>query len=132
MSQSLITIEPNLLSNFYTANGKLNLPMPFAREISLLECYIAGTTYRENIAEIAERLEIGAVLRLQREPENKFDAQAIAVYDAANNLLGYIPRAKNEILARLLDSGKRLSAKLIDKKMRGDWQRLDIEIFLHD
>ncbi len=132
MNTNLAKTNTDFLATFYTATGKLNFSTPFAREILLLECYVAGTTYRENIEEIAEWLETGANLRLQREPENKFDPSAIAVYDAQNNILGYVPRAKNEVLARLLEAGKHLSAKLVAKDRLDGWTRLNIEIFLHD
>lgn len=132
MNTNLAKTNTDFLATFYTATGKLNFSTPFAREILLLECCVAGTTYRENIEEIAEWLETGANLRLQREPENKFDPQAIAVYDAQNNILGYIPRAKNEVLARLLEAGKHLSAKLVAQDTLDGWTRLNIEIFLHD
>lgn len=132
MNTNLAKTNTDFLATFYTATGKLNFSTPFAREILLLECYVAGTTYRENIEEIAEWLETGANLRLQRQPENKFDPSAIAVYDAQNNILGYVPRAKNEVLARLLEAGKHLSAKLVAKDTLDGWTRLNIEIFLHD
>ena len=106
--------------------------MPFEREIFLLGCQIAGTSFRPAIAEIEHELVIGAKFRLQREPQNKFDESAIAVYDEKNNHLGYVPRAKNEVLARLLDAGKNLSAKLTAKRWNDSWLKLDIEIFLHD
>lgn len=129
---NLTKTNTDFLTTFYTATGKLNFSTPFAREILLLECHIAGTTYRENIAEIAENLKSGADLRLQREPENKFDPSAIAVYDSENRILGYVPRAKNEVLARLLEAGKNLSARLVAKDTLDDWTRLNVEIFLHD
>ena len=132
MNTNLAKTNTDFSATFYTATGKLNFSTPFAREILLLECCVAGTTYRENIEEIAEWLETGANLRLQREPENKFDPTAIAVYDAQNNILGYVPRAKNEVLARLLEAGKHLSAKLVAKDKLDGWTRLNIEIFLHD
>lgn len=132
MNTNLAKTNTDFLATFYTATGKLNFSTPFAREILLLKCCVAGTTYRENIEEIAEWLETGANLRLQREPENKFDPSAIAVYDAQNNILGYVPRAKNEVLARLLEAGKHLSAKLVAKDTLDGWTRLNIEIFLHD
>lgn len=132
MNTNLAKTNTDFLATFYTATGKLNFSTPFAREILLLECRVAGTTYRENIEEIAEWLDAGANLRLQREPENKFDPSAIAVYDAQNNILGYIPRAKNEVLARLLEAGKHLSARLVVKDTLDGWTRLNIEIFLHD
>ena len=68
--------------------------------VSLLECHIAGTSYRPSGLEDVEPFLVrGAVLRLEREPQNKFDDLAIAVYDQNRRHLGYVPRAKNEVLA---------------------------------
>ncbi|CAN5643480.1 hypothetical protein BH20ACI4_BH20ACI4_07840 [soil metagenome] len=132
MSKDLTVSNKNFLSVFQLSGGTSGLTMPFAREIFLLACRVAGTTYRPAIGDIEPTLEIGAKMRLQREPQNKVDNLAIAVYDARKNHLGYVPRAKNEVLARLLDSGKQLSAKLVAKKWSGAWLKLDIEIFLND
>ncbi len=132
MNQNLTTKPSNFPSLFHIAGGNSGLTMPFAREIFLLDCYIAGTNFRPNLAEIEPNLEIGAEFRLEREPQNKFDENAIAVYDVKTNHIGYIPKAKNEVLARLLDSGKLLSARLTAKEWTDSWLKLDIEIFLHD
>lgn len=132
MSQNLTVKNINFPSLLNIANGSSSLTMPFAREIFLLDCHIAGTTHRPNIAQIEIGLETGAKFRLQREPQNEFDEMAIAVYDSENNKLGYVPKSKNEIPARLLDAGKLLSAKLAAKEWNNTWLKLDVEIFLHD
>lgn len=132
MNQNLTTKPSNFPSLFHIAGGNSGLAMPFAREIFLLDCYIAGTNFRPNLAEIEPNLEIGAEFRLQREVDNEFDERAIAVYDAENNKLGYVPKMKNEVLTRLLDAGKLLSAKLTAKEWNDSWLKLNIEIFLHD
>ena len=130
MSQTLIPTDTNLPSLFHINGGSLT--MPFKREISLLECHVAETNFRPHIAGIEPTLTAGAKLKLQREPRNEFDESAIAVYDAENNKLGYIPKNKNEVLAKLLDAGKSLSAKLVAKQWNDSWLKLDIEIFLND
>ena len=132
MSRTLTTTNLNFPSLFLIANGKSGLTMPFEREISLLECFIAGTNFRPDISRIEPDLTVGARLKLQREPRNEFDRSAIAIYNASNYHLGYVPKIKNEVLAKLLDAGKNLSAKLIAKQWNGSWLKLDIEIFLHD
>jgi hypothetical protein len=132
MNQTLINANTGFPSLFHIANANQNLPMPFAREIFLFACYIAGTNFRPEIAKIEPKLKIGAKFRLQREPKNGFDELAIAVYDADNNHLGYIPKSKNEVPARLLDVGKNLCAILIAKEWNDSWLKLDIEIFLND
>ena len=132
MNRNLITTNHAFPSLLCIADGDTDLLMPFTREIFLLDCHIAGTTYRADIAPIAERLANGSQFRLQREPENEFDESAIAVYDSENNKLGYVPKTKNEVPARLLDAGKRLTAKLVAKEWNDSWLKLDIEIFLDD
>lgn len=132
MSQNPIVQKVDFPSLFLIANADRNLPMPFAQEIFLVSCHIAGTNFRPQIAEVEPNLEIDAKLRLQRDPANEFDENAIAIYDVKQNHLGFVPQAKNEVLARLLDAGKQLSAKLIAKQWNDSWLKLDIEIFLND
>lgn len=132
MNQNLTNRSSGFLSLFHIANADQTLTMPFAREILLLECHIAGTNFRPEIAEIEPLLTTGAKLILRREPENKFDENAIAVYDNSENHLGYVPKTQNPILARLLDAGKSLSARLTAKERLESWLKLDIEIYLAD
>ena len=132
MSQTLIPTNTDFPSLFRNNAGNSGLTMPFAREISLLECHIAGTNFRPDIGAVETALTEGAQLKLQREPRNEFDESAIAVYDLENNKLGYIPKIKNEVLAKLLDAGKNLTAKLVAKQWNDSWLKLDVEIFLND
>lgn len=133
MNQNLIPQTADFPTLFrIAADGSHNLTMPFAREIFLLECHVAGTSFRPEIANIEPDLQPGAKLRLQREPQNEFDEFAIALYAFKNFHVGYVPKTKNEILARLLDAGKSLSAKLVAQERSGSWLKLNIEIFLND
>lgn len=132
MSQNLTVQKTDFPTLFHIAGGATALPTPFAREILLLECRVAGTSYRPNIAAVEPELNLGAKFRLEREPDNEFDEWAIKIYDARNVHIGYVPKTKNEVLARLLDAGKTLSARLIAKDWQDSWLKLDIEIFLHD
>lgn len=109
---------------------------PFAQEIRLLDCRIAGTSHRDLTA-IEPQLEIGAIFTLRREPANQYDRLAIAVYTKENANLGFIPRDKNEVLARLLDAGKLLEARLTAKEWKTgysnkNWLQLEITVYLRD
>jgi len=131
MDESLVPIDPQLLAlihGSFDAKGGL---MPFAREIMLVEAHVAGTSYRE-LRETEPTLHPGALLVLRREPDNPHDPLAILVVSEAGACLGYVPRAKNEALARLMDAGKLLFARLETKAWHGDWLRLEIRIFLRD
>jgi HIRAN domain len=132
MNQNLINTNTGFPSLFHVTNANQTLTMPFTREIFLLDCYIAGTNFRPDIAEIEPNLNIGTKFRLRREPKNEHDSLATAIYTEQNYHLGYIPKSKNETIARLLDAGKNLSARLTEKKWKDSWLKLDIEIFLQD
>ena len=94
----------------------------------VLECHVAGTSHSSVHAFEAD-LSPGDRLRLQREPDNPHDSLAVLVLDGRRRKLGYFPRAKNEMLARLLDCGSEFSVTLTEKTWRGDWLKLDIELY---
>lgn len=110
----------------------LSVPVPFQNKIVLYDnLRIAGTTHVHGIDGIAERLEVGMDLRLERDPGNLADSWAIKVY-AADERIGYVPADCNELLARLMDGGKALSAKLTGKEKVGNWNKLHMEVSLDD
>jgi hypothetical protein len=127
---SLTKIDPNLLAIIEQSFNN-NLPMPFIKEIFLIESQVAGTAYH-NLKEIEPNMQISDNMIFIREPENQHDNKAIAIMDAKGNKLGYIPKEKNEILANLLDAGKLVFGKLDDKKWLGNWLKLKIKVYLRD
>ena len=107
------------------------LAAPFAKEIFLIETHVAGTSHIP-VKEIEPTLTAGASLVLRREPGNVHDSHAILILTECGNKLGYIPRDRNEILARLMDGGKFLFAQLESKEWHGDWLNVSARIFLRD
>lgn len=72
-----------------------------------MECRLAGRKYHD-ADEVWPELKVGTKLALERDWENRYDPQAVAVTytnDADTYLLGYVPRDENEVLASLLDMG---------------------------
>ena len=59
--------------------GKNGLPLPFVREIFLLECHVAGTCFRK-LDDIESSLLPGNILTFKREPDNRFDQLAIEIF----------------------------------------------------
>jgi hypothetical protein len=57
-----------------------------------------------------ERLKTGDSLRLVREPTNKVDPRAVAVYDHAGQFLGYIPRVAHAQFYPLLGERDEIEA----------------------
>lgn len=132
MTNELVKItEWQEIATLYKRGG---VPVPFVQEIFLLDCEIAGTGFVKNIIEKTAELSIGSVLTLVREPENQYDSRAIRVDHGKVGKLGYVPRKKNEILSRLMDSGKILYAKIesVEISNYDQWANISIQIFMKD
>ncbi|MEX0960680.1 MAG: HIRAN domain-containing protein [Burkholderiales bacterium] len=76
------------------------------------------------------QLEVGDALDLVREPDNPYDRHAVRV-EWRGHKLGYVPRLENEAVARQLDYGNRLAARITRlTRHRDPWKRVELEIFL--
>jgi hypothetical protein len=107
------------------------LALPFGRDILLLQCHVAGTAYRA-LDGVDAQLAPGEELMLRREPENPHDPLAVRVHRADGTHLGYLPRDRTEVIARLMDAGKFLVARLVESEREGHWLRLMINVVLHE
>ncbi len=107
------------------------LALPFARDIFLVETHVAGIVYYQ-AGSVKTQLLSGLVLCLRREPSNQHDDLAIEVLTDDGIKLGYVPRNRNPVLARLMDAGKLLVAEVTQI---GEWYRqtdIRIKITLRD
>ncbi len=111
-----------------------DITLPFVQELFLLECDVAGMFYVEHLDEKTANLQDGSPVSLVREPNNPYDSLAIRVDNEKGEKLGYVPRRKNEVLARLLDGGKMLYGKVVEKSVNKHDQgvNLTIRIFMRD
>ncbi|NLZ35676.1 HIRAN domain-containing protein [Clostridium cochlearium] len=112
--------------------GNIELGKPFQREIFLIDTHVAGTTYVEDIDAIGENIVKGTKLNFFREKDNKYDELAIIIKDEKGNKIGYVPKDKNEVLARLMDAGKLIYGIVEDKEYIDNWLKIDISIYLKD
>jgi len=72
----------------------------------------------------------GDPLTLVREPHNVHDRNAVRV-DWRGLVLGYVPRAENEAVARQLDRGERLEARVSRlQRTRAPNRRIEFEVHL--
>lgn len=79
------------------------------KKLFFMECHLAGRQYHD-ANEVWDSLKIGTVLALERDPDNKYDHEAILLKfvdpDTQNEYkLGYIPSVHNSQLAALMDMG---------------------------
>ena len=98
-------------------------------QILLARMHVAGTAYYDAEA-TADRLRPGQRLVLRRQPENLYDTLAIEVLGPEGHKLGYVPRRRNEMPARLMDAGKRLSARAESIEQRGSWLNIQVSLYL--
>ena len=90
---------------------------------------LAGSQYYA-LAQVWEQIRPGDRLTLTREPDNRHDRNAVRV-DWNGQPLGYVPRAENRAVARALDAGEPLEARVA--KLRDDpnpWRRVEFEVYL--
>ena len=83
---------------------------PKEQRILVLKTGITGVQFHIESEEERDALNAiapGTELMLFRESDNERDEWAIAVYLTDDDKLGYISRYKNEVIARLMDAGKR-------------------------
>ena len=90
---------------------------------------LAGSQYYA-ASEIGHRIQLDDRLTLSREPDNRHDRNAVRV-DWKGHKLGYIPRTENRAIARALDAGEQLEARV--SRLRSDanpWRRVEFEVYL--
>ena len=74
-----------------------------------MSCCVAGRKYHD-ADEVWDKLKVGTLLQLQRDLDNRFDPDAVAVmfHDEETNedyCLGFIPREVNKHFAAILEMG---------------------------
>ena len=111
----------------------MEISAPFAQKVLIVEhARIAGTSHHGDNEEVLMGLEIDSELTLLREPSSRYDPWSIRILTSAGRMLGYMPADVNEILARLMDAGKRLFAKVSDKDSSDTWTKVYMDVFLDD
>jgi len=69
----------------------------------LLHTHLAGFSHWNGIF-LFSKLQIGTELRIQAEPENRYDSDAVAVF-FEDKKIGYIPRRENSEIAKFCRQG---------------------------
>jgi hypothetical protein len=83
---------------------------------------VAGFQFHEG-KRVWDQLKVGDALALVREPDNPFDAAAIRL-EWNGRKIGYVPRQENGALARELDAGKTVEARIIELSKRRNGRHL--------
>ena len=98
-------------TGIFLVNGPSKAASPVAmQKIGLATVFIAGFSHYDG-PEAESLLEAGMPLQLNRQPHNRYDRYAIEVLSGEAKL-GYIPRAENKAIARLMDKGVLVQAEI--------------------
>ncbi|MBI2320433.1 MAG: HIRAN domain-containing protein [Betaproteobacteria bacterium] len=90
---------------------------------------LAGFQYYQG-GRLWEEIKVGDPLTLMREPDNPHDSNAVRV-EWQGHKLGYVPRRENQAVARHMDSGGRVEARVSKLTLhRNPRQRIEFEVFV--
>ena len=125
MANELAVVEENWLE---LAGKFKDLPMPFEQTVFLAECHLAGTAEIDDMLVRAKDVVKGTELVLKRSSADAQDCKAVAALTKDGVLVGYVQRRYAAVMARLMDAGKALSAKVTEKTLEDHWLDLAIAI----
>ncbi len=94
------------------ANGRKAAAATLRPVTILAEAFLAGMACYDFPHGPGDEIRAGQPLVLRREPDNPHDERAIEVFLPDGRKLGYVARAENEALARLMDAGVPARAKV--------------------
>ncbi|MHB1144868.1 MAG: HIRAN domain-containing protein [Thiobacillus sp.] len=100
-----------------------------AAHILLQDSPLAGFQYHAGKT-LWPQMQVGDALTLVREPDNPHDARAVRV-EWQGHKIGYVPRRENADVARLLDRGQAMVARIARlAEGRDPWSRVRVEILV--
>jgi len=126
MANEIAVIEKNWLA---LAGQVKDLPVPFEQTVFLTDCHLAGTEEIDDILVKTQDVDAGTPLVLKRATTvDVADARAMSVETQTGTCLGYVPRRYGAVMARLMDAGKQLNAKVVGKALEGHWLDITMSI----
>lgn len=88
---------------------------------------LAGSQFHA-LADVVSQIRVGDALILKRDPTNPHDSNAIEVL-WEGHMLGFVPRRENKAVARAMDRGDPLVARVVAlRPEESPWRRLRFEI----
>ena len=88
---------------------------------------LAGSQFHA-LPDVVSQIRVGDTLTLQRDPTNPHDSNAIQVL-WQGHMLGFVPRRENKAVARAMDRGQPLVARVVAlRPEESPWRRLRFEI----
>lgn len=98
-----------------------------SKDIYVLDTYIAGLTYRDKDM-LEKEIRENARFYMKRDISNLHDIKAIKIVSKSGHVVGFVPKKDNEIISRLMDSGKYFYCIINEVDM--DRLHVGIEIYM--
>jgi hypothetical protein len=109
------------LGSFFNMTGQSKNPKV------VYEGFISGYQYHKGL-QMEHLFGPGTIFSLKHEPENPFDDDAVALY-YENSKIGFIPPNDNVEIARRMQKGEPLKARLSRFEPESDpWERVYVEV----
>ena len=105
---------------------------PFKREIFLKKCQVDGVVEIDDVLAKVEGISVGDIITLRRRVKNGVEPHTVALESGNGEEIGFVPKADREIVANLLDAGKKIVAKLASKSVEGHWLNMRVGLYLED
>lgn len=129
MDSDLAIIDDGWLA---LADQAKEMPVAFQQVVFLTTCHLAGTNEIADIRGMIDGIKDGEPLVLHRTTTDAADARAVSVVTTSGILIGYVPRRYGAVVARLMDAGKLLSAKLIGRDCDEQWADITVAIEMRE
>ena len=94
---------------------------PFKMEIFLKECQVDGVIEIDDVLAKVEGVSVGDIIMLRRLVKGVVESHTVVLESGNGEQIGFVPKADREIVANLLDAGKKIVAKLASKSVEGHW-----------
>lgn len=120
------------LKNLIGLYGIAALPLEMVRQyqkVYLLQSFVRGFRFYEG-PDIIREINKSGLLELVREPDNKFDKNAIALHFNRQKI-GFLPQESNAVLSILLDAELvKLQAEITHiEPDAADWEKLHVAVY---
>ncbi|HET6351977.1 MAG TPA: single-stranded-DNA-specific exonuclease RecJ [Coriobacteriia bacterium] len=90
---------------------------------------LAGVSF-EGRQDVLAKLTGGTALRLERQPDNPYDANACALFEPSGAQVGFLNRRLAAVLAPAIDSGVEYDVAVTEVTGGGDGQALGVNVYL--
>ena len=125
----MILATPAALPALAAGRASPALPTDPPSPVNLQESFLAGFQYYYGRS-VWPLLRVGDPLRLEREPANRYDSRAVAVYWSGRKL-GYVPRVDNASVAYMMDRRMGLRARIIElMESTNPWLRVRFSVYV--